>query len=89
VTRNEDGKFKHVWDEKTMGTKPKKERKKRDAEAADGVSTTTTLASTVDPESKPKRIRKTASETPEIDTASLIANAVAGAVVKVLIQNKK
>ena len=33
LTRNEQGKFKHHWDEKTNGPRPKKEKKKTDGPA--------------------------------------------------------
>ena len=80
LTRNEDGKFKHAWDEKTMGAKPKKERKKRDEKDDNNNKEG----------DKPKRIRKEKKEEDDADAVTGdLAAAIAGAVVKVLSKTKK
>ena len=81
LTRNEDGKFKHAWDEKTMGAKPKKERKKREGEKDDKVDN--------NKDDKPKRIRKEKKEGGQDADAGELAAVIAGAVVQALKKTKK
>ncbi len=78
LTRNEDGKFKHAWDEKALGPKPKKERKKREEKDEDGDKQKEG--------DKPKRIRK---ERNGDDEEGNLAVSIATAVVKALNKTKK